>query len=64
MIDLDQIKASGQNSAEHSAELLALHQWRERVRVHGELCASFLRDKCPVSSVEFAAFCELAEVGL
>lgn len=62
MIDLDAIKASGRNSAEHSAQLLALHLWRERVRVQSELCSAYLRDRPAATSDEFADFVLEAEV--
>ena len=61
MIDLDEIKASGRNSAETSAQLLALHLWRERVRVQSELCAAYLRDR-DATSDEFAEYVLEAEV--
>lgn len=54
MIDLDAIKAAGLNDAEHSAHLLLMHVWRERVAAHSELCSAFLRDGC--TSDEFARF--------
>ena len=58
MIDLDALKASGFNSAEHSEELLRLHEWRERVAVTDALCLKFLRDNPDAGSDAFAAFFE------
>jgi hypothetical protein len=55
-IDLDAIKASGRNDAEHSAQLLLMHVWRERVCLQSELCAKFLRDQPGASSSEFASY--------
>ena len=58
MIDIDAIKADGRNDAEHSAQLLLMHVWRERVRLHAELCADFLLGGC--TSAEFERYARQA----
>lgn len=58
MIDLDAIKSERRNDAEHSAQMLLMHVWRERVKLHSELCAGFLRDGC--TSAEFERLSGLA----
>lgn len=60
MIDLDRIKAAGLNDAEHSAQLLLMHAWRQRVRLHADLCAAFLRDEPHVTSPQFERFASRA----
>lgn len=62
MIDLDAIKAAGLNTEAHSAALLAMHEWRTRIELHGELCAKFLRDNPHVTSAEFERFGQRAAV--
>lgn len=42
--DLDAIKAQGLNSAAHSLHLLAEHEHRQRLDLHAEMVARWLRD--------------------
>ena len=59
MIDLDALKAANLHMKETSENMLAMHRWRESVRLHGEMLVKWLRDH-PGATSDEAARADLA----